>query len=215
MRILVRPQSCSYILEFSTISYCRTQGKTSQHGLTTPDTMADRRRINGPIGATTPPVYAQPSVRPTPKSADSIRKICKWRGISQGATKCCLTCADIYGSLEDWRHPLGFWIRISRTRKPPWPQQDKSEALLYCARSPSPSKISTLLTSHYPYNACQVCTFRNKNTTWLSQRFERAGFGRTSRDSFARGDHSGSLAEEWCGYHCHHHRRGPGSRCPA
>ncbi|KAK6067781.1 3' exoribonuclease [Seiridium cupressi] len=48
--------------------------------------MADRRRINGPIGTTTPPVFVTAPARPLPRAADSIRKIFLKTGVTPSAS---------------------------------------------------------------------------------------------------------------------------------
>ncbi|ETS83829.1 hypothetical protein PFICI_05705 [Pestalotiopsis fici W106-1] len=48
--------------------------------------MADRRRINGPVGTTTPPVFVHAPARPRPRESDSIRKIYLKTGITPSAS---------------------------------------------------------------------------------------------------------------------------------
>ncbi|KAK8042825.1 hypothetical protein PG994_013308 [Apiospora phragmitis] len=48
--------------------------------------MADRRRINGPVGATTPPIFDKPAKPAVAKTRDSIRKIFLKTGITPSAS---------------------------------------------------------------------------------------------------------------------------------
>ncbi|KAK7926960.1 3' exoribonuclease [Apiospora marii] len=48
--------------------------------------MADRRRINGPVGATTPPIFDKPAAPVPAKTRDAIRKIFLKTGITPSAS---------------------------------------------------------------------------------------------------------------------------------
>ena len=79
--------------------------------------MADRRRINGPIGATAPPVYDSPPPRLAKEvSGDAIRKICKYNIQLQLPIREEVPGVNEYAphfSSENGRDPFRLWIRLS------------------------------------------------------------------------------------------------------
>ncbi|KAK6214016.1 3'-5'-exoribonuclease [Pestalotiopsis sp. IQ-011] len=72
--------------------------------------MADRRRINGPVGTTTPPVFTRTPSRPKPKQSDSIRKIFLKTGVTPSAS------GSAYLELESRpNHPVKSNLKLSCT----------------------------------------------------------------------------------------------------
>ncbi|KAH8195053.1 hypothetical protein TruAng_010786 [Truncatella angustata] len=71
--------------------------------------MADRRRINGPVGNTTPPVFEKPPSRPKSKPSDSIRKIFLKTGVTPSAS------GSAYLELESRPGPNKTSIKLSCT----------------------------------------------------------------------------------------------------
>ncbi|KAF3007093.1 3'-5'-exoribonuclease [Neopestalotiopsis sp. 37M] len=72
--------------------------------------MADRRRINGPVGTTTPPVFVQAPSRPRPQESDSIRKIYLKTGSTPSAS------GSAYLELESRPgHPYKSNLKLSCT----------------------------------------------------------------------------------------------------
>lgn len=163
--------------------------------------LADRRRINGPPGGTSAPVYSKyiqkdataQTERPSRiRQPNVLRKMCK------------STARIFYQSLipyspEDWRHPFSFRIRVSRTRSLQSPQLQSSrsgialhirpETHMYGPRSAPSSQISAFLASHHTLHTRQVRSIRHQKEERLPPRLQRARSRCTSRDRVTRRDY--------------------------
>lgn len=90
--------------------------------------MTDRRRINGPVGGTLPPVFAGENAEILAKgrtrSPNTARPICEYMHSPELDCRVVLISSH---SPQDWRDALSIWFRISRSpnisqARSLWPQ---------------------------------------------------------------------------------------------
>merc|ERR1711939_747790 len=129
--------------------------------------MTDRRRINGPSGGSSAPIYskyiqkdaASQTERPSRiRQPNVLRKMFLKTGVTPSAS----------GSAY-----LDFW----------------TEAHMFRSRSPPTSQERSLLSPYHPFNTCQIRSVCYKKEARVPARFKRKRSGCTSGNCSERCDH--------------------------
>lgn len=161
--------------------------------------MTDRRRINGPVGGTFPPVFAGEETEAPVQTltgrtrpSNTARPVCECshiRVFSFGAVQ--LTRIH---SPQDWGHTFSFRLRI-----PGSPDISKtwclwSQAQLHRSWTQSTAKVDPVLTAHHSHHSRQIRALCNKAKTKLREGFHRTRSQHSPRDSHAGRHHCGPVA---------------------
>lgn len=139
--------------------------------------MSDRRRVNGPAGTTSPPVFVTSSQiveaeKKRLRGHNELRKICTFLARATKREENKNTDLRMLYSLADWSRPLGQRVGIPRTRRPARAADARvlvfyDQTILLGPRAQTPTEDRILFTQPTIERVGQVCAVRDPQQTGI------------------------------------------------